>query len=472
MLHFPVFSGSSGLPPRALNRWKGLGWSRAARRRMAWLLVAGMAWLLVTPARAVILWNDPDATLVHETGAGTDILGGAVKRDDSAYDTLYFKFHVDPTSDKDTEEYFAAFELFEGDTERLGIGNAMKAWAYSAFFHADEAGESNNLAGYIDLHTLKPEPTTGGSSGSYQYPRRGVGLTIVFKVQYIPGEDDLVTVWLNPDLGPGANEAYQPEGLTTRFNANASFDEVRLRHGGDGGGWTFSDLAIATSFSDFVDVSSARPSDTTAGFAGGAQAFNFQSWQKEQGLPQSPVHALTQTHDGYLWIGGDDGLARFDGLRFVIFGLQEGIKTGPVSALYEDSQDVLWIGSTDGSLSCWRNNQLTTLTTPAGRLINSITALAEATAGQIWVGTEAGLMVWQNGQLLPLKAAEGFKGQVHHCAAQRPAGTNVGGSEGRGRFPIHQRPIRPAGGRLHGGIAQGSALFAGGSNGPGVDWCR
>ena len=116
--------------------------------------------VLVTPADAVILWNDPDTTLVHENGAGADILGGAVKRDDSANDTLYFKFHVDPLSDKDTEEYFAAFELFDGDAERLGIGNAMKAWAYSAFFHADETGESNNPAGYIDLHTLNPESST------------------------------------------------------------------------------------------------------------------------------------------------------------------------------------------------------------------------------------------------------------------------------------------------------------------------
>src|SRR5260221_7506918 len=153
--------------------------------KMAWLLVAWMASVTVTSANAVILWNDPDTTLAHETGAGTDILGGAVKRDDSANDTLYFKFHVNPLSDKDTEEYFAAFELFEGDAERLGIGNAAKAWAYSAFFHVDEAGESNNLAGYIDLHTLTPESSTGGASASYQYPRHGVGVTIVFKIQFI-----------------------------------------------------------------------------------------------------------------------------------------------------------------------------------------------------------------------------------------------------------------------------------------------
>ncbi len=369
--------------------------------RMTWILAFWAAWVMVIPARAVILWNDPGITLVHENGAGADILGGALKRDDSANDTLYFKFHVDPLSDTNSEEYFAAFELFEGDAERLGIGNARKAWAYSAFFNADEAGETNRVADYVDLHTSKPESGTDRNLGSYQYPRRGVGTTIVFKIQYIPGEDDLVTVWLNPDLGPGANEAYQPESLTTRFNANADFDEIRLRHGGGGGGWAFSDLAIATSFSDFVDVSSARPTDTTAGVAAGTPAFSFQSWQKEQGLPQSPVRALAQTHDGYLWIGSDDGLARFDGLRFVAFGIQEGIKCGPVSTLFEDSRGVLWIGSTDSGLSRWQNNQLTTFTTRDGLPANSITALAEDAAGRLWVGTDAGLILWQNGKFFP-----------------------------------------------------------------------
>ena len=396
MFRFLVFSGSPAL--------RRAGWDR-----MSWLLAPWMAWMLVTPASAVILWNDPDTTLVHENGAGIDILGGAVKRDDTANDTLYFKFHVDPLSDTNSEEYFAAFELFDGDAERLGIGNAMKAWAYSAFFQANDSSESNNIAGYIDLHTLKPESSADGASASYQLPRRGVGITIIFKVQYVPGEDDLITVWLNPDLGPGANEAYQPEGLTTRFNANASFDEIRLRHGGGGGGWSFSDLAIATSFSDFVDVSSARPSDTTSGVTGGTLAFSFQSWQKEQGLPQNPVRALAQTRDGYLWIGSDDGLVRFDGLRFVAFGIQEGIKCGPVSTLFEDHRGALWIGSTDSGLSCWQNNQLTTFTTRDGLPANSITALSEDAAGRLWVGTDAGLILWQNGKALPLSAAETFK---------------------------------------------------------------
>src|SRR5580704_18667011 len=92
-----------------------------------------MAWGGATTTSAVVLWSDLSATLVYQTGVGSDILGGALKRDDTSSDTLYFKFHVDPLSDISTEEYFAAFELYERDEERLGVGNALKAWAYSAF---------------------------------------------------------------------------------------------------------------------------------------------------------------------------------------------------------------------------------------------------------------------------------------------------------------------------------------------------
>ena len=166
MLRIPVLScladGSRCAPER--GEFVVLRSALGAFRR--WPLLAWLCLGLCIPARAVILWTDTDTTLAHENGMGVDILGGAVKRDDSANDTLYFKFHVDPLSDKDTEQYFAAFELFEGNEERLGIGNALKAWAYSAFFRAYDTGGTNAASGYIDLRTLNPEPAAGGSSSS------------------------------------------------------------------------------------------------------------------------------------------------------------------------------------------------------------------------------------------------------------------------------------------------------------------
>jgi ligand-binding sensor domain-containing protein len=42
-------------------------------------------------------------------------------------------------------------------------------------------------------------------------------------------------------------------------------------------------------------------------------------WGSEKGFPGGAVHAIAQTPDGYLWIGADKGLVRFDGLNFRLF---------------------------------------------------------------------------------------------------------------------------------------------------------
>ncbi|MEI6568911.1 MAG: hypothetical protein WCR20_19670, partial [Verrucomicrobiota bacterium] len=107
----------------------------ARARRGRWgsaLLLAGSLLFPNFQTHAVILWSDPDATLVQNNGAGTDLLRGALRRDDLATDTLYFKLHINPLSDDSTEPYFAALQLFERGVEQLAVGNALKASAYSA----------------------------------------------------------------------------------------------------------------------------------------------------------------------------------------------------------------------------------------------------------------------------------------------------------------------------------------------------
>jgi signal transduction histidine kinase len=205
-------------------------------------------------SHAAVLWSDAEPRVTHNTATGVDILGGVLRRDDSASDTLYFRVRVSPLSDVGSEEYFAAFQLFEGDEPRLAVGNAPEAWGYSAFFTA-ETGPLNKLPGEFNLNSAHPEPATGlGAFQPYELPHQNHERTLVFKVQYVPNGDDLVTVWLEPDLSRGATDTDQPEPLTTKFKANASFDQIRLRHEGGGNGWIFSDMAMTTSFSDFVVV--------------------------------------------------------------------------------------------------------------------------------------------------------------------------------------------------------------------------
>ena len=44
-----------------------------------------------------------------------------------------------------------------------------------------------------------------------------------------------------------------------------------------------------------------------------------QTWQSGSGLPHNTVMAIAQTTDGYVWLGTEEGLARFDGDRFTVF---------------------------------------------------------------------------------------------------------------------------------------------------------
>jgi len=226
------------------------------------------AWVATgSVARAEVLWSDVGSRVIHNTPDGTDILGGAVERDDTASDALFFRLHVDPLSDRAHEPYFAVFQLFKGNEPRLAMGNAPEAWGYSAWYAA-ETGPENKLPGEFNLKSAEPEAAGMGVFKSYELPKHNRERTIVFKVQYVPGGDDLVTVWLNPNLSHGDTADNQSEVLTTTFKANASFNQIRLRHvavrvSGEsedaarergGNGWVFSDMAIATLFSDYVVV--------------------------------------------------------------------------------------------------------------------------------------------------------------------------------------------------------------------------
>jgi signal transduction histidine kinase/ligand-binding sensor domain-containing protein len=409
---------------------------------------AGWLWLASASCPADTLWSDLGETLAHETGPGADILEGSVKRDDTATDALYFKFHVNPISDANMEPYFAAFELYEGEAERLAVGNALNAWAYGAFnvseavktnFNVFEAGKTNNLTTDYGIDLNSSKPTAAGRGGYYEYelPRKGIGRTIVFKVQYVAGGKDQVTVWMDPDLGPGATEAGQKASLTTTFAANASFNQIHLRHGGRGDGWTFSEMAIATSFSDFVlDESEIKSGRAGLTIGRGQTPFTFQKWTRQQGLPQSFLRALAQTKDGYIWVGSDAGVSRFDGVNFVSFGMLEGFQAGRVQTLLGDEQGALWIGSVGRGLVRLQDGKFTAFTTKNGLPSDSVNALAEDRQGRLWIGTEAGLAVWQKGHLDTLSAVAEMAGKPIISLCNDRKGTIWIGAKGAGLFGL------------------------------------
>src|SRR5579864_7289398 len=61
-------------------------------------------------------------------------------------------------------------------------------------------------------------------------------------------------------------------------------------------------------------------------------------WRTEEGLPQNSVQVILQTRDGYLWMGTEEGLVRFNGVQFTLFNkaTTAAIRHNDVRSLMED----------------------------------------------------------------------------------------------------------------------------------------
>ena len=163
------------------------------------------------------------------------------------------------------------------------------------------------------------------------------------------------------------------------------------------------------------------------------------AWDLQSGFTQVPVNSMTQTPDGYLWLGTRLGLMRFDGVRAVPWQPPADGKQLPdrwIRSLLSGRDGTLWIG-TDRGLVSWKDGKLTGYPALAGRVVpalledhrgtiwtgafwlgeaslctvrggevrcrgaadfgESITSLYEGKAGELWVGAATGLWRWQPG---------------------------------------------------------------------------
>lgn len=146
----------------------------------------------------------------------------------------------------------------------------------------------------------------------------------------------------------------------------------------------------------------AGPLETSADAPG--SEYLVSTWQPEDGLPQSTVTCAVQTRDGYLWLGTFDGLARFDGLRFTVFGAHNtpALKSNRILALLEDPAGGLWIGTEGGGVVHWHEGRWTTLTGWEGLAHDVVPCLAAGDTGEVWIGTLAGLSLARGGTLISL----------------------------------------------------------------------
>src|SRR3989442_10453423 len=111
--------------------------------------------------------------------------------------------------------------------------------------------------------------------------------------------------------------------------------------------------------------------------------------ETEDGLPQNSVIAITQTRDGYLWLGTLNGLVRFDGIRFTIFDESNtpGLNSGRIVLLFEDTQSNFWIGTETAGVVLVKDGSAKSLDIGRGSREGRLMAACEDPSGGGWLYT-------------------------------------------------------------------------------------
>jgi ligand-binding sensor domain-containing protein/two-component sensor histidine kinase len=124
--------------------------------------------------------------------------------------------------------------------------------------------------------------------------------------------------------------------------------------------------------------------------------YSLASWNDADGRPLGSVYAVVQATDGYLWVGSDAGLFRFDGSRFAPWESigDKALPSAPVRALFEDRQGTLWVGLADGSIHRIRDTRLQPAIAPpdSAGMVSDFTQDAD---GVIWTVTDRVLYRWR-----------------------------------------------------------------------------
>ncbi len=166
--------------------------------------------------------------------------------------------------------------------------------------------------------------------------------------------------------------------------------------------------------------------------------YQLDHWTTDDGLPQNTVRGITRTHNGYLWLGTQEGLVRYDGQRFVVIDKAHSeLPHNHVTALYEDDAGHLWVGTLGGGLVRIdaEDGHMDAYDTTHGLRSNSISAFVQDATGRLWIGThDAGLHRLEGARILAV--TDTLLGRQITALHRDPRGQLWVGTRTRGLFRL------------------------------------
>jgi signal transduction histidine kinase/ligand-binding sensor domain-containing protein len=126
-----------------------------------------------------------------------------------------------------------------------------------------------------------------------------------------------------------------------------------------------------------------------------------------QGLTGDKVNSIYEDREGNLWITTDKGVDLFRDIPILSFSSTEGLRGGAeVSAVIARNDNSLWVG-VRGALAVIRSDSVSLTTMADGRPIQNVYAMLEDRSGQVWLGINTTVIVYQLGKFVEIKGQDG-----------------------------------------------------------------
>ena len=127
------------------------------------------------------------------------------------------------------------------------------------------------------------------------------------------------------------------------------------------------------------------------GLRASAQDYYLNFFDINDGLDQSYIYSISQGKDGFLWVGTENGLIRYDGNRFTTLTVMDSLAENFVTASLLDHSGALWIGHNQGALTLYEGNSFKKFVIKDN--MNRINTIFQDRDKDIWLGTQGGGLI-------------------------------------------------------------------------------